>query len=243
MIAELRKLWQEAFDDPEAALDNFFATGYSQNRFHCILENNIPVSALYWFDCECAGEKLAYIYAVATLKTHRGKGLAHRLMAQTHEILKNQGYAGAILVPGETRLFDFYEKTGYRPVTSVTEFVCQPTGPALALREVDGAEYARLRKALLPPGGVVQEGATIDYLQTYCKFYVGEDFLLCATAEKQTLLVHELLGNPALAPQILTALGMEKGQFRTPGTGRDFAMYLPFTAHCPIPGYFGLALD
>ena len=243
MIADLRKLWQEAFGDSDQTLDNFFSTGFSPNRHHYLAENGIPVSALYWFDCQLQGQKIAYIYAVATLKSHRVKGLAHQLMAQTHDILKSQGYAGAILVPGEKSLFDFYGKMGYRPVTAVNTFTCQPADTSVVLQEIDAPTYTRLRSKFLPPDGIVQEGATIDYLQTYCKFYAGEDFLLCATAEKQTLLVHELLGNPALAPQILTALGMEKGQFRTPGDGQNFAMLLPLTAQCPIPGYFGLALD
>ena len=88
MTAELRLLWQEAFGDSEEMLDGFAATGFSPDRFHCICEKEIPVSALYWFDCQLDGYKLAYIYAVATLKSHQGQGLAKQLMTETHEILK-----------------------------------------------------------------------------------------------------------------------------------------------------------
>lgn len=243
MIAELKRLWQEAFGDSEDTIDSFFATGFSPDRCHCIRENGVAVSALYWFDTTQEGQKFAYIYAVATLKTHRGKGLAHKLMEETHEILKRKSYAGAILVPGEKELFSFYEGLGYRTATTVEEFVCKIAGQPVSLREINRAEYARLRKKLLPAGGMVQEGAALDWLQTYVKFYTGDGFLLSAAAEGSLLLVQEFLGDTTLAPRILAALGMAEGRFRTPGTGRNFAMFLPFTPDCPVPTYFGLALD
>lgn len=243
MTADLRRLWQEAFGDSEEALDSFFATGFSPDRYHCISEDGIPVSALYWFDCSLDGHRLAYLYAVATLKSHRGKGLAHRLMRETHEILKKQSYAGAVLVPGTADLSAFYEKLGYRTVTTVKEFTCSEAHKPVALEEVTATAYARLRNHLLPPGGVVQEGAALDYLQACAKLYAGEGFLLSAAAEGDCLQVQEFLGNTSLAPRILTALGMAKGNFRTPGEDREFAMFLPFQAECPIPSYFGLALD
>ncbi len=243
MTADLRKLWQEAFGDSDQALDAFAATGYSPDRYHCIEENGIPVSALYWFDCELSGYKLAYIYAVATLKSHRGQGLARRLMTETHEILKEKGYAGAILVPGKKELFAFYEKLGYRVATKAEDFSAFATDLPVFISEIYPAEYATWRRKYLPEGGVVQEWETLSYLATYAKFYKGEDFLLSATKDGETLLVHEILGNTNCCGNILCALACKAGHFRTPGTGRDFAMYLPLTADCPQPRYFGLALD
>lgn len=243
MIAELRLLWQEAFGDSEETLDSFFATGYSPDRCHYICEDGIPVSALYWFDCELCGYKLAYVYAVATLKSHRGKGLAHRLMEQTHEILKSQGYAGAILVPGEQELFSYYERLGYRAATKAEELSAVATASPVFISRITPAEYATYRRKYLPEGGVLQEGETLSYLATYAKFYKGEDFLLSATKEGETLLVHELLGNTDCCGNILCALACKTGRFRAPGEGRDFAMLLPFGADCPTPSYFGLALD
>ena len=109
MIAKLQKLWQEAFDEPEDFTDLFFSKIYSPERCHCILDQGVPVCALYWFDCYVSGRKLAYIYAVATLKSHRGQGLAQKLIREAHEILRQQGYAGVILVPAGEKLFGFYK--------------------------------------------------------------------------------------------------------------------------------------
>ena len=243
MIADLRRLWQQAFGDTDAFLDGFFAAGFNRNRHHFIAEKGVPVSALYWFDCELDGQKLAYIYAVATDEAYRGKGFARRLMTETHAILKANGYAGTILVPAGQALFEMYEKLGYRTVTTVSKIAIQQGSEPIQLTQIDGAEFAKLRKQYLPKNGVVQEGASISYLQTYCKFYKGADFLLVASEDNGALRGQELLGNTAAAPGILRALGYETGTFRTPGNDRNFAMFLPLTANCSVPGYFALALD
>ena len=242
-ISALRQLWQEAFDDPDDFLDVFFSDSIAADGYHCILENNIPVSALYWFDCELQGHRLAYIYGVATLKSHRGRGLARQLMAETHEILRKQGYSGAVLVPEEAHLFDFYRKLGYRTVSTVAEFSCSWGDSPLPLREIGAEEYARLRRKWLPEGGVVQEGETLAFLQSYARFYAGEDFLLVGEHLRGSLVSQELLGNSDAAPGILRTLDIPRGHFRTPGTDLDFAMFLPLEKDCPLPAWFGLSLD
>ena len=243
MIADLRHLWQEAFGDSDETLDAFFATGFSPDRCHYLTENGKIVTALYWFDCVLDGQKMAYIYAVATKKEYRGRGLATRLMEQTHEILKAQNYAGAILVPGEKSLFSYYEALGYRTATQVEEFPCMAGVPAALVTEINREEYTLLRRKYLPRGGVLQEGAILLYLASYAKFYKGEDFLLAASKTGEDLLAHEILGNTDRCKNILCALGCKNGRFRTPGAGWDFAMFLPLGDGCPKPFYFGLALD
>lgn len=241
--AALRRIWKQAFGDTDEMLDTFFSTGFSKDRCHYLCENSVPVSALYWFDCTLDGQRLAYLYAVATEETHRNQGLARRLMEQTHSILQKKGYAGAILVPGSKELFSLYEKLGYRTVCEVNEFSSQWGDAPVALTEIGAQQYAQLREQYLPTGGVVQEGAAINFLQTYCRFFAGEDFLLAASIDKNTLVAQELLGNTAAAPGILRALDIPQGTFRTPGRERPFVMLLPLQKNCPKPTYFGLALD
>ncbi len=242
-VKALRRLWQEAFNEPDDFTDLFFSVGYSPRRCHYIAENGVPVSALYWFDCELSSHKIAYIYGVATLKSHRGKGLAGRLLNETHEILRSQGYAGAILVPSGASLFDFYRQFGYETATTVSRFSCEPGDAPIPLREITPEEYTRLRSVYLPEGGVVQEEQAMVFLAGYCRFYAGEDFLLVCEASPDGLFAQEFLGNTQAAPGILKTLGFSNGRFRTPGTQSDFAMWLPFRKDCPMPGWFGLALD
>ena len=242
-IPVLKQLWQEAFGDPASTIDAFFATGFSSDRCHILLQAEEPVSALYWFDCCLEGKKLAYLYAVATRKAHRGKGLGTRLMEETHGILRNKGYAGCIQVPACQALRTWYGSLGYRTATTVGTFTCHAGNTPAPLREITAAEYARLRKTYLPVGGVIQEGVALDYLQTLEHFYAGENWLLAASFENGTLTAQEFLGDSKVAPAILRALNCAEGRFRAPGTDKPFAMFLPLAEDCPLPAYFGLALD
>lgn len=242
-IPALRKLWQQAFGDTEETLDAFFATCFSHQRCNVLCVDDQPVSALYWFDCRLNDAPLAYLYACATEKALQGQGYFRRLMEDTHALLKNSGYAGAVLVPGNGALFAMYRKFGYRTVSTVREFTCTQGETAVSLRPLDQTQYAQARLQYLPNGGIIQEGPTLAYLQTQVQFFAGNDFLLAANGENGTLQTQELLGNPAAAPGILRALNLPHGRFRIPGPGRDFAMFLPFSENCPVPAYFGLALD
>lgn len=234
MKADLRRLWKEAFGDTDAFLDSFFETAYSPERCRYIVMDGCVAAALYWLDCRCDGEKLAYIYAVATAKMHRGKGLCRALMEDAHTHLKATGYAGSILVPGEKGLFAMYEKMGYAPFGGMDTLSCQ-AGTPIFMQEISPAEYAALRPQYLPHRGVEQDG--MEFLASYATLYAGSDFILAATEETGL----ELLGNTAAAPGILAALGKKEGRFRIPGN-TPFAMYRPLTDF-PAPGYFGIAFD
>lgn len=244
MTAEgsLRTLWQEAFGDTEAFLDAFFATGFSGQRHHVLWDSGEAVSALYWFDCTLSGHKLAYLYAVATRRSHRGKGLAKRLLGETHALLTARGYSGAVLVPGSAALFDFYEKLGYRKSAAAAEISCPAGDASIALHAVDAQEYGRLRQQYLPEGGMTLSGAMLAFMQTQYGLFAGDGFVLAGCLEDGVLRVQELLGYADM-PAVLCALGAQRGLFRTPGEGRDFAMYLPFVPDCPVPAYLGPALD
>lgn len=242
MTEQLKSLWALAFGDSEAFIDLFFRTAYAPRRCRFLREESQVVAALYWMDAELAGEKFAYIYGVATHPEHRCKGLCRKLMLRTHEELAEAGYAGAILMPAEAGMRQMYGKMGYRECSSISQFECS-AGRAVEIRSVDREEYARLRRALLPEGGLIQEGENLAYLQTYASLYAGEDFLLAAVHEENSLFGMELLGNAGVAPGILGAMGYEKGLFRTPGEGIPFGMSISFRDNVALPSYLGLAFD
>lgn len=243
LIPQLRRLWKDAFGDSDAFLDSFFSTAYSPNRCRCVTVDSRLAAALYWFDISCNGEKMAYIYAVATAPAFREQGFCRALMGNTHNHLAALGCRGALLVPDGESLTRMYAGLGYRPCCGIREFVCAMGSAPVDIRRIDTREYARLRRQLLPRGGVIQEGANLDFLETYAEFYAGLDFLLAARREGDRLLGLELLGNAGAAPGILSALGAAQGEFRTPGTHQPFAMFLPLQPHTEAPGHFGLAFD
>lgn len=242
-ISGLRSLWKEAFGDGDVFLDAFFETAFSPRRCRCITEADKVVAALYWFEVTCGDRRLAYLYAVATAKSHRGQGLFSKLLEDTKRVLAEAGFEGLLLVPETEALARMYEKFGFTACTAVDTFSAAAGGEAAPVREIGPAEFARLRRQLLPPAGVLQEGADLDFLATQCHFWTGSGFLAVGQIYDGKLVCMEFLGSPAAAGALLRALEIPEGTFRTPGREHPFAWLLPLRGNCVRPGHFGLALD
>lgn len=240
-LPQLRRLWQTAFGDSDAFLDGFYATGYSPRRCRWVNMDGQVAAGLYWFDGQCRGQTVAYLYAVATAPEYRHRGLCRTLLEDTHDLLASSGYAAALLVPEGDALRQMYTAFGYRNWGGKLEWHCQAGLTPLPLRQINPEEYARLRRQLLPAGAVIQEGSSLAYLATFAQFYTGEGVLLAAARDGDSLRAMELLGNPDAAPGILRALSCTGGTFSAPGDA-PFAMCLPLKSSFPPSGYFGLDL-
>lgn len=242
-VRALRRLMRDAFDEPEMFLDLFYSVAYSPERTRAAYIGEELIAALYWFDCECEGERIAYLYAIATDSAHRGCGAASALIRDTAEHLRALGYSSAILVPQSQPLFGFYERLGFSRATEICEFSVAASECKASLREIGADDFVRERKKYLGKGAITEKGALIELLADGAKFYTGEDFLLTARRFGEHLVGIELLGEKGRAPDILASLECKTGLFRTPGRGRDFAMYLPLSYTSTAPTYFGIALD
>ena len=235
----LKALWQLVFQEPMEAIDAFFATGFSPDRCRYLTQNDVPVSALYWLDCDYEGGKLAYIYAVATHPDYRGKGLASQLLEETHTHLKALGYAGTVLKPAKG-LFPFYERLGYVTSGYIRRFTVVQSDSPIPLKSLSQVEYGLLRRSFLPSGAVRQEGETLDFLQTFARFYAAEDAMICIAQQEPVFF--EYLGNPHSAPGILAALHIKSAEIPTPGNEIPFTMFHPLNC-TKIPGYLGITLE
>ena len=242
-IPGLRALWKEAFGDSDVFLNAFFETGFSTSRCRCVTEGGKVAAALYWFGVTCGAQRFAYLYAVATAKSHRGRGLFSALLADTRKLLTEAGFDGILLVPESESLSRMYEKFGFAACTAVDTFPAEAGEAAAAVREIGAAEFARLRRTFLPQGAVIQEEETLAFLATQCHFWTGADFLAVGQIYDGKLVCMEFLGSRAAAPGLLRALNVPAGTFRTPGGERPFAWLLPLHGDCGRPAYFGLALD
>lgn len=237
----LKSLWAEAFGDPESFIDIFFSTAYAPERSLCISRDGEVLAAAYWFDVEFGGRKGAYVYAVATAVAHRGQGLCRKLMEAIHTRLRQQGYVGVILVPGDDGLRQMYSAMGYADFGGMDLPACRAAETPVATERISPEEYCALRRQYLPEGGVLQEGPAMSFLARYYRFYRTERCLAVATLLNGILFSPEFLGDPADIPGFLAALGARSGNLRMQGN-EPFAMYHPL-AEGPTPGYFAFAFD
>ena len=148
-----------------------------------------------------------------------------------------------LLCPENEGLARMYAGQGYLPVCKIAEVTRVAGERPVSLRRVSPEEYASSRRRFLPAGGAQPEECFWRLLAREVELFVGEDFLLAARRQDDTLLAVELLGNSEAASGILAALSCRDGTFRMPGNTRDFAMFLPLIPGTQAPAYFGLALD
>lgn len=233
----LRTLWTECFGNEGDWIDAFFRTAFDPTHVCCLTQRGQLAAGLCWMDAACEGRKLAYLYAIATDPEHRHQGLCRELMGKTHEILAQQGYAGAVLVPGDEGLRQMYGKMGYVNLGGIRRFSAK-AGKPVPIRRLSPEEYTALRRKYLPMGGVIQENGAMEFLSAGAELYAGADFLLAMSGDFGL----ELLGNENAAPGILGALGLDRGRFRVPG-GEPFAMFRSLSEDDWQPGYFGLAFE
>lgn len=242
-LSRLVTLWKEAFGEYDGFWELFLETGYLPDHCRCITENTQPIAGLYWFDCSCGPDKIAYIYAVVTDARQRGRGLCRKLMADTHAHLKDKGYSSVMLVPADQGLREMYRKMGYENCTTVGNLSCTAAEKSAEIRCISHDEYAVLRRKLLPEDSVLQEDIQLPFLAAQAQLFAGPDFLLAAYLEGEILHGMELLGNPEAAPGIVKALGCTHGIFQIPGMETPFAMIHKLTETAVSPAYLGFSFD
>ena len=242
-ISQLLNLWKNVFGEYDGFWELFRDIAFLPDHCRCITENGQVIAGLYWFDCSCGKDKIAYVYAVVTDPAHRGRGLCRKLMADVHVLLKARGYDSVMLVPADEGLREMYRKLGYEDCTSVGKLSCAAGETAVEIHNVGTEEYAALRRELLPENAVLQEGLQLPFLAAQAQLFAGADFLLAAYLDGEKLQGMELLGNTNAAPGILRALGCEKGSFQIPGANEPFAMIHKLQNSAVVPNYFGFSFD
>ncbi len=234
----LKALWKEAFSDTDPFIALFWESGFSPQRCRCILDGGAVVSALYWFDAEKDGEKVAYLYAVATKESRRKEGLCRRLLADTHTHLASLGYTTAVLVPGAAALFDYYEALGYRRFGGVGRASVCAGEASIPLQEISAQTYLALTKKLHPPGSVLLQLPALQFFAKWGSFYRGESCLLAAAKDENTLYVQAFWGDLQAAPAALKTLGCAQGHFLFLGGTEPYGMYYPLVPEDTPPAAF-----
>lgn len=261
-ISELKRLWQEAFGDDEALIDGFFSKLYRPDGvFVCRDGDTVPAMACHLpmtICCENRGWPAAYLYAVATDKRYRSRGLCGQILDFAAKFLPSTGAKALLLVPGSSSLREFYHQRGYADYTTVDM-------DELTVESVDGTAepvaapvYLELREQLLQSRAYVScPVPVLEFQKALAELYGGGLYHLtkgslegCACAARDgngRAILYELLWpgdrveGAALAA---TAVGAKRVLCRTPGKGEPFAMVQWLTQPPDLPApYLGIALD
>ena len=152
-------LWQEAFEDSEQAV-RFFFQFFPQCVSYVAEEDGKIVSMVHALPQVLSPDTpAAYIYAVATLRSCRGKGLCRKLMAFAEEDLKRRGFGCCVLRPGEQSLFAFYRELGYHTAFTRRRIPFSGGTPIAV------SEYLARRAELLREPHMVYDAQTLSYAQ------------------------------------------------------------------------------
>ena len=190
-------LWNEAFGDSLEAVSRFFEAFPDCISF-VAREQGQVVSMVHALPQTLRAEAdlpAAYLYAVATLQSHRGQGLCRGLMAFAEAYWKKQGFACAVLTPGEPSLFDFYRALGYGPAFARRRTAFSGGTP------IPASDYLALREQLLPGPHMVYDLRTLTYArQIYgLTFYRTETGIAAASPDCTAEVLPEDLGGAPFA--------------------------------------------
>ena len=248
-IPAQRQLWQLAFGDDEAYVDNFYTAYYRPERVLVLEEAGAVRAMTAWFDTAFVvpgrGKfRAAYLYAVATHPEWRGRGLAGELLARADGFFRAWDIPAVTTVPAEPSLHNFFGGNGFRECFVHGQFrYDRPAAPVPAEGELEAlspAAYAALREerlagrahiALSPEVTAYQAGACA--LSPGGGLYAldtprGRAALCAEGMGDGSLLVKELLTEPgdvdwvvSWLPKLLPAWS---GLYRTPDGEIPFGM-------------------
>ena len=110
----IRKLWEESFDDPRPFIDLYLSFFLEKNRILCISKDNriITMASVIPATVRFQTEEIEafYLYAVATVKKYRGQGFGSSIVRHL-----SRAYRKPLIVhPGEPSLEVFYEDLGFK---------------------------------------------------------------------------------------------------------------------------------
>lgn len=153
-LPQLISLWQEAFGDSLEDTKVWFSTRHRDENMLVYKDQDQVVGMMSMLPIELVSQgqpyPARYVFAVATRKSHRGRGISTKLLEYSHDLMRREGSLAAVLVPAEADLFRFYEKRGYQPHFSIDEAMVEG-GSLQAIHEGDSAfpctaaEYAQIR--------------------------------------------------------------------------------------------------
>ena len=117
-IKDLKILFKDSFHVSSLEIDYFFKNIFKlENCPVCLVDGNL-VAALHMIDTYILKNSkkypVYYLYAAATFLKYRGNGYMRGLINYANDLAFKRGQLYSVLLPGNSSLYNFYEKLGYR---------------------------------------------------------------------------------------------------------------------------------
>ena len=110
---EMRAMWHDIFGDEIAEIDSFLVR-HTDALPVIHKEADKVVSMLFVVPLQMWEQRVAYIYAVATLPEYRGRGIASELLSEALRYISESGnFDCAALIPSSTESKRLYERLGF----------------------------------------------------------------------------------------------------------------------------------
>lgn len=202
----LIRLWSDVFGDEREYVELLFPYGKAICDVFAAIDGDKIVSVLYLLDCALAFNGVhyngKYIYAAATDKMYRGKGLMASLIIEAQEYCSDSGVDFISLVPAGEGLYNYYKKFGFASAMYRTTLYEKMNLLSEDITEISGEEYFREREARLQ-NSITFIGESVGYAVSCLEysglnFYRGTNGRLLIT-EADSCLADELInGNTAV---------------------------------------------
>ena len=121
--ALLTPIWRDCFPDDLGFLPFYAKNIFKPGRVLVYTLDDTPVSMLTIIPSRLAvgsdAYNVGYLFAVGTLKSHRGQGIAGQLITHALEHMRGQSLAASITIPETPGLFEYYKRFGYSPAFGI----------------------------------------------------------------------------------------------------------------------------
>ncbi len=173
-------LWSEAFGDSAEAIEFFLDRRYLPENTLVAEENGVIASMLFLLDGKVKIGKdyldAYYLYAAATLKEFRGRGIMAQMLNQAALLANSRGVDLICLKPAEESLFTFYAHHGYKTVFKTKKATVKILETDSISADFQGNidAFDAREKMFIDVNGFVWDKNAVDFAFEQHKYYGGK---------------------------------------------------------------------
>ena len=241
---ELHRLWETVFGDPPELVQAFFDRFPPEISGWVLQQDGRICSAAYlipgnWYINQQEMQPAAYVYAVATDPSMRGKGFAGKLMQTIASFAKERNLL-LYTRPAEQSLFPWYEtkmRAGNIGYFQTRHYEAGSTSDPLPCCRITPSQYGAARERYLDkiPHLILSENF-LRLQEVYSDgYYAVGDGCCCVIKEHNTLQIPELLipdtQREEAVQSLLIHFGAEQADVRSVGNTTE----IPGISYAGIP--------